>query len=129
MDIININTNQVLVNQPYQVQQDLIDLNLDNTWRFVTSDDIIVITQIIEPAVLSLYQCYNNYILFCRSLGLPDKATSNDFRNLANTMKTNSQFEQAYEILFQAQFLIIDIIQNGGTWDTTIYHPEIIGDS
>lgn len=58
----------------------------------------------------------NAYIAFCRSLNLPDVASTDDFNNLYQQMKSNGKTQEAMEIAIQALSLINNVSQNGGKW-------------
>ena len=70
----------------------------------------------------SLRRAEDNFVLFCRSLGLPDKASSGDFEMLCQEMKSNGQTLEAFEVGLKALSLINDVTQNGGTWSNIEYH-------
>lgn len=70
----------------------------------------------------SLKKAEDNYILFCRSINLPDKASSDDINTLCQSLKESGKTLEAIEIAIKALALINDITQNGGIWKDIEYH-------
>ncbi len=83
-----------------------------------------------NATILSLKTYDNQYVLLARSLGLPDKASTDDIQKFILKLKgdgTNLQDSfQAVTIALQFLSLINAIGQNGGSWDEIVYHPEIV---
>jgi len=75
---------------------------------------------------LGLKQSENRFILFCRSLNLPDVAGSADFEGLAQDMEVAGLQAEAMVISIKALALINDVTQNNGKWSDIAFHPEII---
>ena len=135
MNIININTGIIQENTPYQTQADLIAYGLAD-WRFATDDEIATYkAQQIQDQLndsLPLFQAYNAYIAYCRSLGLEDKATMQDFQTLALQQETEAltnsdlpALANAIKIPLMALGLINDISQAGGNWNNISWHDNI----
>ena len=79
---------------------------------------------------LNLQSAMNNYVLFCRSLGLSDQASTEDFYNFYYGLKAAGKQLQAMEIAIQALALINAVTQNGGTWKEIEYKEiEVIESS
>lgn len=70
----------------------------------------------------SLKNAENAYVLFCRSLNLPDRASSEDINLLCQSLKESDRILEAIEISIRALALINDITQNGGVWKDIEYH-------
>lgn len=75
---------------------------------------------------LKLKQAENRYILFCRSVGLPDLASSTDFEELTADMQEQGLIVEAITLAVQALALINDVTQNEGKWADIAWHPEIV---
>ena len=88
---------------------------------------------------VALYQAYNAFITYARSLNLQDKATMEDFQNAALSIEqqamttmsggdmTNgmAQFANAIKIPLMALGLINNITQAGGKWDNIVWTDNI----
>ena len=98
---------------------------------FATADLAIqqqIAQQAVQTAVIKssfLMKAENDYVLFCRSLGLVDKASTSDLETLAVQMQSNGQVLEAIMLSIKALALINNITQNGGNWDGIEWHDGI----
>lgn len=67
----------------------------------------------------------NRYIDYCRSLGLPDVASSADFETLTTEMQNQNMLLEALAVGVRALAMINDVTQNGGRWDDIAWHADI----
>lgn len=72
-----------------------------------------------------LKQAENNFILFCRSLGLPDKASSEEIDVFCTSLKEQGNTLLAMEIAIRSLGLINDVVQNDGKWSEIEFHEDI----
>lgn len=72
-----------------------------------------------------LKQAENNFILFCRSLGLPDVASSEDIDIFCTSLKEQNNSLLAMEIAIRSLSLINDVVQNDGKWSEIEFHEDI----
>jgi hypothetical protein len=82
----------------------------------------------VDPQTLKspdLKSAENRYIEYCRSLDLPDVASSADFETLTTEMQNNDMMVEALAVGVRALALINDVTQNGGRWDDIVWHSEI----
>jgi hypothetical protein len=80
------------------------------------------------PNVIALWNAENAYISFMRSLGLPDKATTEEIEGLCMTLFTSGVQEninQALMISAKSLALINNVTQNGGKWADICWHEDI----
>ena len=92
------------------------------TERYIISVEAQNPIQTIPEQEMKLWVAENRFIEFCRSLGLPDKASSDDFETLASVLKSNGKTVEAIEMSIKALALINDVTQNGGKWCDISYH-------
>ena len=77
---------------------------------------------------LGLKQAENMYVLFMRSLGLPDKAGTQEIEGLCMALYGSgdqAKVNQALMISAKALALINNVTQNGGRWADIEWHEEI----
>ena len=70
----------------------------------------------------SLKDAENNFILFMRELGLPDKASSEDLQYLCSQLESYGMELEAIKIAVKSLALINDVTQNGGKWADIIWN-------
>lgn len=129
-------TEKVMDFTQWRVRVDLGDLSTTFFWydhdpseaEVIASTEAYII-QANTPAPSSktqkLMEAEDRYVLFCRSIGLPDKASSDDIQVLYLSIKESGQPMQALEMAVQALAMINDVTQNGGKWADIEYHGII----
>lgn len=103
--------------------------NHDPSEEEVIESTNFYISQITAPGLSTksqkLKEAENRYILFCRSLGLPDKASSTDIDLFCSSMKEQGNPLLAMEIAIRSLALINDVVQNDGKWSEIEFHDDI----
>ncbi len=72
-----------------------------------------------KPADLKAAE--NRFVSFCRSLGLPDVASTAQLEQVATSLPEL----QGLQVAVRALALINDVTQNGGTWDGIAWHEDV----
>lgn len=98
-------------------------VNPEVIYALLDKDDVERDDNIYTPPqnIIDRWMAENDYILFCRSLGLPDVASTEDFDVLVNSLMPTDPIK-AMGIGLKALALINRINQNGGKWDSIKWH-------
>lgn len=122
-----------ILNSGFRVRVDLGDGNTAFFWFRTdpSENDVIAevnayIARVSAPKPLTksieLRRAENDYIDFCRSLGLPDVASITNFMSLIDAASTTTNKITAIKYAFRVLFLLNQVIQYGGQLSKIEYH-------
>jgi hypothetical protein len=126
-------TEKVMDFGQYRVRVDLGDGNTMFFWfnHDPTEEEVRIVTETYilnfnrpppSSKSIELKMAEDKFVLFCRSLGLADKADSEAIETLVMSLKQSGQEMLAIEVSLRSLALINNVTQNGGLWKDIEYH-------
>lgn len=88
-------------------------------------DTFLTPSQVPSQKSIDLQKAENAYILFMRSIGLPDKAGTEEIEAFVMTMMQSNPI-QALTIAVKSLALINNVTQNGGKWADIGWHEGVL---